>query len=176
MKRIWYAEKKGERSEDQGRDQLSFGPPSLCPSVPLSLCPSVPSSSPPRHPDTSLPLPSSVPLTLLATAAETAAETIGRMSDPASIARTAQKSAVLEWMMVVGLIGVSMVVVLVIAIRLAKPRRGKPLRQNTKVGSAWLEAGRRMGDDGEPIPQPHPRRGRGRAGRSGERDPEGEFE
>jgi hypothetical protein len=119
-----------------------------------------------------------VPLILLATAAETAAETIGRLSDPVSIARTAQKSAVLEWMVVVGLIGVSMVVVLVIAIRLARPRgargarAGQGARAGTKIGSAWLEAGRRMGDDGEPVPRtPRNRRGPGAS-----RDPEGEFE
>lgn len=65
----------------------------------------------------------------------------------AAAARTAQTAAVLEWMVTVGLIGVGMVVVLVLVMRVFKPRRGKVVRHRTSAASAWQEAGRRMGLD-----------------------------
>lgn len=73
-------------------------------------------------------------------------------TEPATASRLAKQAAALEWMVVVGLIGVCMTVALVIAMRLAKPRRGKPLRSVTRLRSAWQESGRRLRVDSAGAP------------------------
>lgn len=80
-----------------------------------------------------------------ATAAATTAEVESAPPpEPVTASRLAKQSAALEWMVVVGLIGICMTVAIIIAMRLAKPRRGKPLRGVTRLTSAWKESGRRL--------------------------------